>query len=219
MPLSEYMKYKTNLNFFILSLYSFLLRNNMFSYTTLQDQVLFDLMKQEDETAYKEIYERYFDVLYIHAYRRVQNREEAQDIVQEIFTILWDKRESILLTTSLAAYLYTAVRNRILNIISHQQVVASYAQSLQHFIDHGICQTDHLARENQLIAMIEKEIAALPPKMQEIFALSRKAYLSHREIAAELGISEQTVKKQVNNALRILRTRLGLFAFLLMLFQ
>ncbi len=188
----------------------------MLPYSTLQDQALFDLIKSEDKTAFKEVYERYFDVLYVHAYKRLHDKEEAQDVVQEIFTILWDKRESILLTTSLPAYLYTAVRNRILNIISHQQVASNYIQSLQHFIDQGSCQTDHLARENQLIAMIEKEIAALPPRMQEIFALSRKAYLSHREIAEELDLSEQTVKKQVNNALRILRTRLGLFLFILL---
>lgn len=53
--------------------------------------------------------------------------------------------------------------------------------------------------------------------MQEVFSLSRKGYLSHKEIAADLNLSEQTVKKQVNNALRILRTRLGLLVFLQLL--
>lgn len=179
------------------------------SYTTMPDEVLFNLMKSEEEGAFKAIYERHFDGLYVHACRKLQNKEEARDVVQEIFATLWDKRDSITLTASLPAYLYTAVRNRILNIISHKQVESVYVQSLQQYIDEGFCQTDHLTRTNQLNSMIEKEVAALPTKMQEIFELSRKKYLSHKEIAAQLNLSEQTVKKQVNNALRILRTKLA----------
>ncbi|GEO06011.1 DNA-directed RNA polymerase sigma-70 factor [Adhaeribacter aerolatus] len=192
---------------------------NIVSYHTLADQVLFDLVKSEDEAAFKEIYERYFDVLYIHAYKRLQNKEEAQDVIQEVFAALWDKREHISLTSSLPAYLFTAVRNRILNNLAHRKYELSYLQSLQQFINQGVCQTDHLVRENQLQTLIEKEIAALPPKMQEVFSLSRNAHLSHKEIAAELNLSEQTVKKQVNNALRILRTKLGLLIFLYFLFN
>ncbi|KAA5549627.1 RNA polymerase sigma-70 factor [Adhaeribacter rhizoryzae] len=191
----------------------------MFSYSALTDPDLFDLVKSEDEAAFKEIYERYFDVLYIHAYKRLQDKEEAQDVIQEVFTALWDKREYIILTSSLPAYLFTAVRNKILNTLSHRKYESSYIQSLQQFINKGICQTDHLIRENQLQTLIEKEIAALPPKMQEVFSLSRNAHLSHKEIAAELNLSEQTVKKQVNNALRILRTKLGLLIFLYLLFK
>lgn len=189
----------------------------MISYRTLQDHDLIDLIKSEDEAAFKEIYERYFNVLYVHAYKRLQDREDAQDVVQEVFTILWDKREQITPTISLLAYLYTSVRNRIFNNISHKQVESSYIQSLQYFIDQEICQTDYLVRENQLHALIEKEIAALPPRMQEIFSLSRNGHLSHKEIATQLDLSEQTVKKQVHNALRILRAKLGLLPFLLLI--
>ncbi|MGV3586354.1 MAG: RNA polymerase sigma factor, partial [Adhaeribacter sp.] len=63
---------------------------NIFSYSALADHDLFDLVKSEDEAAFKEIYERYFDVLYIHAYKRLQDKEEAQDVIQEVFTVLWD---------------------------------------------------------------------------------------------------------------------------------
>lgn len=192
---------------------------NIFSYHTLADQELFDLVKSEDEAAFKEIYERYFDVLYIHAYKRLQDKEEAQDVIQEVFTALWDKRVHIFLTSSLPAYLFTAVRNNIFNKLAHKKYEVSYLQSLQQFINQGVCQTDHLVRENQLQALIQKEIAALPPKMQEVFSLSRNTHLSHKEIAAELNLSEQTVKKQVNNALRILRTKLGLLIFLYFLFN
>ncbi|MNT81059.1 RNA polymerase sigma factor [compost metagenome] len=62
--------------------------------------------------------------------------------------------------------------------------------------------------------MIEKGIAELPPKMREVFELSRKHIMSHKEIAEQLNISEQTVRKQVNNALKILRSKLGMTLFL-----
>lgn len=188
-------------------------------YSKLPDQDLFSLVKSEDPAAFKEIYERYFSVLFIHAYKRLQDKEEAQDVVQEIFAILWNMREDISLKGSLPAYLYAAVRNKTLNIISRKQIESTYIESIQEFINQGVCQTDHLARENHLKTLIESEIASLPPKMQKIFLLSREEYLSHQEIALELNISKQTVKKQVNYALRILRTRLGLFLALLTLLQ
>jgi len=187
------------------------------TYPELRDQELFDLVKLGDEAAFKEIYERYFDILFIHAYKRFRDREEAQDIVQEIFTTLWSKRQEIFLRGRFPVYLYTAVRNKIFNILSHKKIESSYIQSLQYFIDQGVCQTDHLIRENALSEIIEREVAALPPKMKKVFELSRNKYLTHKEIAIELNLSEQTVKKQINNALRILRTKLGLFSFLLLI--
>jgi len=184
----------------------------MLPYTSMRDEMLFNLMKLDEDGAFKEIYERYFDGLFLHAYRKLHNKEEARDLTQEIFAMLWDKRQSITLTGSLPAYLFTAVRNRCINIFLRKEVESSYIQSLQEFIDAEVCQTDHLARTNQLTAIIDKELNALPSKMQEIFVLSRKDNLSHKEIAAQLNLSEQTVKKQVNNALKILRTKLGMTA-------
>ena len=151
----------------------------MVSHKTLQDNLLFQLTKSGDQAAYKEIYERYFDVLFIHAYKRLQDKEEAQDLVQEIFTILWDKRLAITLTGTLTGYLYTSVRNKIINIISHKKVASTYIQSFQHFIGQGTCQTDYLARERQLVALIDKEVAALPAKMQEVFSLRFSSFLFH----------------------------------------
>src|SRR5690606_11011378 len=98
----------------------------MLSYSELADQVLFDLIKSDDKAAFKLVYDRYFDVLYIHAYKRLKDKEEAKDIVQEIFVILWDKRQQITLRINLLAYLYTAVRNKIFNVIAHNHVETTH---------------------------------------------------------------------------------------------
>ncbi|WEK18994.1 MAG: RNA polymerase sigma-70 factor [Candidatus Pedobacter colombiensis] len=186
----------------------------MLIYGSLSDLELTDLLKEGDVNAYTVIYNRYFDELFLHAFRRLNDKEEAQDVIHELFAGLWNKRAELTIRSSLAAYLYTSVRNRIMDVISHLQVETKYVNSLQNFIDQGYCITDHRVRERQLSALIEKGIAELPPKMREVFELSRKQVMSHKEIAAQLNISEQTVRKQVNNALKILRSKLGMTLFL-----
>src|SRR5690606_11596478 len=109
--------------------------------------------------------------------------------------------------THLSGYLYTAIRNRVIKVIAHKSVESAYYSSLQAAFQQGNAVSDHLIRERELSRLIEKEIDALPPKMRCVFTLSRKAYLSHREIAEKLDLSEATVKTQVNNALKILRAK------------
>lgn len=186
----------------------------------LPDVELVDLLKSGDHTAFVEIYERYWTVLYLHARKMLRNDGEAEDIVQELFSTLWLKRESLQLKTSLSAYMYTSVRNRVFNQIEHKKIVTDYQRSLQQFLDDGELVTDEFYREKELAALIEKEIQALPPKMRQVFELSRKQHLSYKEIARQLEISEHTVKSQVSNALRILKTKLNVSAgviFLLLL--
>lgn len=187
----------------------------MTNYTSYADSKLMNLLRAGDRVAYAEIYERYVFILLNHAYNKTRSREEAKDIVQEVFTTLWVKRES-LEVSNLAGYLFTSIRNIFLNQIAHQAVQDKYLQSMELFAANSEI-PDHLIRERQLTAIIEREIAALPPKMREVFELSRKEHLSHKEIAERLGISEQTVSKQVTNALRILRPKLGSLAWALLL--
>lgn len=187
-------------------------------YRELSDTRLVSLLKEGDQHAYAEIYERYFSALYLHAYNRLRDNSEAKDIVQELFAQLWEKREASDPKTNLSNYLYTAVRNRVLNALAHQQVRSKYFQSLPVVIDTGQSLTDHRARERQLAAIIEKEVQTLPPKMREVFELSRKANLTHKEIAEALDISEQTVRSHVKGALKILRVKLGILVYIAFLF-
>ncbi|SEA88317.1 RNA polymerase sigma factor [Pedobacter hartonius] len=180
------------------------------------DRELVSLIKQDNRGAFEEIYERYKFLLLSHALNKLRNREEARDILQEAFVYLWNKRLT-LSDENLGGYLYTVVRHMILNRLTKERYRKQYFDALYQFADHGSVESDYRIREQQLQSHIEAEIAALPTKMREVFELSRKKHLSHREIAGKLGISEQTVSKQVTNALKILRTRLGFFAYLYLL--
>lgn len=189
----------------------------MKAYHTLADIELVALLRESNRDAFAEIYNRYKGILFVHAYKRLLNRDEAEDAVHDLFAALWSGRTTFHLQTgNLPGYLYSAVRNRVLKVIAKRQFAEGYLGSVE-VLENAA--TDHRARENQLKAIIEKEVALLPAKMREIFELSRNAQLSHKEIAAQLDVSEKTVKNQINNALKILRVKLGLFVFLYFLFH
>ncbi len=185
----------------------------MTDYNSLSDLVLTDLLKSGDQFAFSEIYERYFGLLYLHAFNKLRDKEEAKDVVQELFAFLWSKHTTIELRTNLSNYLYTSIRNRILNQIAHKQVHERYVLKLpDYFPSSGL--TDHLVREHQLAAIIEKEINALPRKMRMVFEMSRKHNMTHKEIAEQLDISEQSVRSHVKNALKVLRVKLQILAYI-----
>ncbi|GAB2801016.1 RNA polymerase sigma-70 factor [Rhabdobacter roseus] len=182
-------------------------------YSEFSDAELMLLLSGSDGLAFAEIYQRYTGALFIHAYRILGDEEEAKDVIQELFAVLWIKRNTIVLRTSLSSYLYSSVKNRILDLIAHKKVEDRYVRSLGRFIDEGEYVTDQQVREKELSELIEREVALLPPRMREVFELSRRDNLSYKEIAEELNISDKTVKKQVNSALSILRQKLDI-AFL-----
>jgi len=178
-------------------------------YRKLTDPELILLLKEGDQMAYTQIYDRYQTLLFLHAIKKVREEEDAKDMVQEIFTDLWTRKKELSLQGTLSAYLYTCVRNKFVNLLQHKEVRMRFSASFQSFIDESTGGSDLLIREKQLAYLIEKEISALPDKMQKIFVLSRREHKSYKEIAAELNISEETVRKQVKNALKILRVKLG----------
>ena len=188
----------------------------MINYEQLVDHDLLELLRSGDRAAYTEIYHRYKFILHQHAWNKLRNKEEAQDVLQEVFTKLWLNREHMQITTNLSGYLYSAVRNRILDHFSHNEVKLKYISKVKPDLQHDV-PTDHRVRENQLRELIEKEIADLPPRMRQVFEMSRKQHMMHKEIAEQLGTSEETVKKQVSGALKVLRVKLGILIYLLML--
>jgi len=180
-----------------------------FNYKILSDAKLVQLLQASDHNAYTEIYNRYFQLLFVHARKKLNDSDLAKDILQEIFTKIWMKREIQLTATNLTGYLYTLMKNRILDLYLHQEVKTKYMRAAKSFIiTNKSSGTDALVREKECSAHINQEIAALPPKMREIFELSRKNQLSYKEIAEKLNTNENNVSKQINNGLKVLKRRL-----------
>ncbi len=182
------------------------------------DQELCALLKEGDEKAFARIFNRYQGPLFDFAYKRIRDKDEAKDIVQEIFVRLWNNREGLKIKSGIRTYLYRCVLNGILNNLSRQVVREEYVNSLQQMIDEHTREADYHIREADMEKLINVEIAALPPKMRMVFEMRKREYLSNREIACKLGISEQTVETHMKRALRVLRLRLGAIVFLLSAF-
>ncbi|WP_025146548.1 RNA polymerase sigma-70 factor [Pedobacter jeongneungensis] len=181
----------------------------MQQYGQLSEHELIEQLKGGSGSALKEIHRRYYALLYTHVYKRYPYREEVRDIVQELFTWLWDNREALEIREGLTGYLIVSMRNRLFKVYRHHKVHLRYLESIQDHIEHSAEATDQLITNKQLLEQVEQEISSLPPKMRMIFELSRNGELSHKEIAEKLGLSPLTVRTQIRNALRILRVKLG----------
>ena len=181
-----------------------------------EHQQTFDLellihLKKGSHSAYTEIYNRYFILLYTFAYKKLRDEDLSKDTIQELFTELWDHRDRLKTTGNLKSLLYISIRSKILNHLAHQKVKGKYESFLQNFVPFTIDHTDYPIREKQLLLHIDKQIEKLPPKMKLVFEMSRNEHLTNKEIAIKTNTSEANISIHIANALRILRTKLGAF--------
>jgi len=186
----------------------------MIDYKALSDSELAVLFEQQNRKAFEEIYRRYWHPLFLHAYHILGDEDEAQDIIQDLFIAFWNKPFADRIHTSLKSYLYVTVRNKVLNYIRKNKINANFIQFLSTKLtekDFNMVQDIEL---KELTILIDQEIELLPPRMKQVFEMSRKEFLTHKEIAERLGTSEETVKKQITNSLKLLRVKFDQHLFL-----
>lgn len=188
----------------------------MADYKNLPDTALVELLKEGNQAAFIEIFERYHILLFSFTCRRLNDKEASKDLVHDAFATIWEKCYSINVHGELVAYLFTVVKNRILDHYKHSKITQKYIDDFQRHLDHTQDTTDHLVRHNELSALINKEIAALPEKIRLVFEL--RTQMNRKEISEHLNIPENTVKTNMHRALKILRRKL-IFLFLLLLFM
>lgn len=185
----------------------------MTDYTAYTDKELADRIRSADDRAFKEIYDRYNKLLYLFAYNKLRNKEEAKDIVQDVFAWLLNNRSSFAVNSSVSSFLYKSVLNKIFDIFRHQSVIRKYIEQGEHYIDVDSTETDYLIREKDIAQMIRLEIDAMPQKMKEVYLLRFEHYLSAKEIAEQLNISENTVNTHLKRATKKLRDNLGMVVY------
>ena len=161
-----------------------------------------------DEDAFCELYAAYKNRLIYFAMRFLKSREYAEDIFQDAFTVVWQGRRFINPDASFSAYLYTIVRNRILNQLRD---LANQDKLREQILSQAVDYTNNTKETvfaNDLRQFIVRALQQLTPRQREIFEMSREQQMSHREIAEALGISVNTVQESISISLRILRTYL-----------
>ncbi|UCJ08591.1 RNA polymerase sigma-70 factor [Chitinophaga pendula] len=175
----------------------------------LSDPALLVLLQEGDPSAFREIYDRYWEVLYRQASKKLGDREDIRDIVQEIFLSLWRGRQVLQVQESLLQYLYTALRYKIIDHYRQREVRVRYYEAVFVTADDSI--VPEALGYQELNNLVEAEISAMPPKMKEVFLLSRDEELNAVQIAARLSLSHQTVRNQISTALKRLRARLSAY--------
>ena len=177
------------------------------------DQELVEFLKKDSEKSFKVIYQRYASKLYYSAYNLLRNKEVCEDLVQELFIDLWVKRNQLEIL-QLKSYLYRSITNKALMVIRSGKVTLSL-ETVEMLIDEYA--TDDRVIDKEMQANLDKGISSLPEKCREVFILSRKEQLTHKEIATHLNISVKTVENHLTKALKHLRASLGNFFLFIIL--
>jgi RNA polymerase sigma-70 factor (ECF subfamily) len=179
----------------------------LYNRTTYNDGELLDAIRGNDEGAFSELFRRYGKEVYRMAYCRVRSHEAAEEMVQNLFLALWDKRATLSIT-NFSSYFYTAVKNRALNVIESLIVKKKYWDYYKNFIPREENVTERAVEYAELLEAIEKGIAFLPEKPKMVFTLNRLEGRSIQEIAGILNLSTKTVQYHLTRSLKELRLHL-----------
>ena len=192
----------------------------MKTYAKLSDVELAGLLKTGDEKAFAEIFVRYNALILNFAYKKTSDKELSKDLMQDVFVQLWKHRLNFELKPSLSSYLFTMILNLVRNIYKHQQVKERYVDYLHQIMKEAdeAGMADYAIREKDFQQLIDKEIEALPPQSRQVFILRKKAFLTNKEVALQMGLSEQTVETHMKNAVKKLKDRLGPTVYLVLPF-
>lgn len=182
----------------------------MSAYSTYTDQELTALLKRGDRNAFTEIYNRYWQAAYQSSFRILNDDEACMDVVQDVFVWLWEHRKQLEINV-LKSYILTAVKFKMLNVIRQGKMKeAVYGEVFKGEPEYSL---EHNAEVKELMEIIAKFTDELPTQARQIFRMSRYEHLSNKEIALLMGISEKTVKNQINRSLKKLRGTLGRLSF------
>lgn len=184
----------------------------------LLDKQVLETLQLGNESAFEMIFKTYYQPLCRYAYSFLQDKEEAEEVVQSSFINVWEKRNSIAIETSLKSYLYRMVRNACLNVIKHDKIK-------QQHVAHELAVTEatyeSVAQKvyaTELESKITEAIKTLPEQCRIVFQLSRFEELKYQEIADQLQISVKTVENHMGKALRLMREQLKEYLPLFLIF-
>ena len=173
------------------------------------NQELLLLIQKDDNVAFYNLYERYCRRLYGFVLRYVKQREDAEEIVQDVFVKIWESRNKIDVFSSFESFLFTIAYNTTISLLRKRTSETKYLEHLKSLQQSN--KDPDLIDEiyfNELHNRVQSLLNELTPRQKEIFKLSREEGLSHEEIAKELDISVNTVKKHMVNTLAFLKLKI-----------
>lgn len=164
------------------------------------EQLLWKNILLGDHQAFSELFDRFWEPFFQYAYKILQNREDTEELVQDFFIHLWNKRSALPELQSVHAYLFTALRHRLLNQLTKKKYRLTGLEGVREN-ESTVSPTEYLEKKNTEKAILSLA-KSLPEKMQQAYMLHQFSGLSIAEIALTTGNSEQTIRNQINTAVK-----------------
>jgi RNA polymerase sigma-70 factor (ECF subfamily) len=174
--------------------------------TEFTDQDVLNRLVKGDKSALQILFNNYYTDLVRFGIKYVKNHEISEELVQEVFINIWERHQSLVITSSLKSYLFTSVKYRAFNYLRLQMPKKKLMENIE-LLD-TFANTEDYQVSPELKKEVSKAIDSLPTKCRAILIMSKMDGMSHREIAKELGVSEKTVENQITIAFKKLRVAL-----------
>lgn len=173
------------------------------------DMVLVQRLQENDEEALTIIYNEYWEIMFLASYNLVKDRAVCEDIVQEVFISLWQRRAKLEIKVSLKSYLYSSTVYKVYDHFNKNKKMLKdeLFDNFESKIETSNPETKLMHQE--LIAYMDSIVDSLPDKCKEVYKLSREKMLTNKEIAEQLNISQRTVEGHISKALKVLKETLG----------
>lgn len=173
------------------------------------DQILIDRLRSGDESALTELYNKFWQSLFMSSYNVLKDKELCEDIIQDIFMNIWNNREKLEIHISLKGYMYACARYQVFNQFkkNKDKIHVEFFDDLDKRFQHSTPETQLM--HDELVQQINSIVESLPLKCQLVYKLSREEQLSHKEIAERLDISTKTVENHITKALQVIRLSMG----------
>lgn len=183
---------------------------------TMEKQLQAETIRLGDEAVFEQVFRLHYAALCRFASGILSDAENAEEIVQDVFARIWEKRATLSITVSVKSYLFRAVHNGCITFIQKQKKNMRLEEAGLKIMHRSTGETPPI-QQQELEQAIGEAIGSLPAQCRRVFELSRFEELKYSEIATALNISVKTVENQMGKALRILRERLSPFLALLLL--
>ncbi|GAB3906742.1 RNA polymerase sigma-70 factor [Mucilaginibacter boryungensis] len=177
---------------------------------------LLKMLSNGSQEAFALIYNKYSEKLLMYVGKVIKDEVAAQDIVQDLFITVWQRRLEMEKVESLGAYLTTSARYKAFTYIRNNLYKQNFAASISAYLESYDNSLQETLQARELETLIDQEIERLPERMRAVYIMSRKEHFSHKEIAEKLNIADTTVKKQIGKVLKQFKLRLDkLYSMLL----
>lgn len=175
-----------------------------------QDKELIRELKTGSQGAFNLLFYKYERKLYAFSLSILPSREDAEEVVQEVFYKIWKNRDLLNEQTSFKAFIFTIAKNYIFNLLSKRVSETAYKHYYRDATSNQVNSTEESCYFHELKNTIEQMVSKMPDKRKQVFTMSRLEGLTNQEIAAQLNLSLSTVENHINKSLKTLKEQLHL---------